>query len=102
MQGLGAKQSDVAAMRQETEEEDLVLQPECVEPFQLFHRLGTQWHRQMINTMNSARLIRTGLDYGAAAQVADALGLAFDAPMLDALQIMEAEALKVFAEEARS
>ncbi len=101
MQGLGATPSQIAAMRQETQDEALLLQPECVEPFELFRRLGTQWHTQIVNTMSSARLIRTGLDYSAAAQVAAALDLPFDQSMLDRLQIMEAEALKVFS-EARS
>lgn len=102
MQGLGATPSDIAEMRKDTEAHALVLQPECVEPFHVFRRLGTQWRSQMINTMQSARLVRTGLDYSAAAQVATVLGFEFDATMLDHLQIMEAEALKVFADEARS
>jgi len=89
-------------MRGAAEASDIVVLPECVEPFQLFRRLGTQWRQQQITTVSSVRLVRTGLDYVAAALVSKTLGFDFDTEFLDKLQIMEAEALKVFAEQAAS
>lgn len=87
-------------LRHEPRPEDaprkLALWPESVMPVAVFRRCFTQWH---VGGFGG----RLGLRYDAARQVYDAMGGAAAEWMdtLDALQVMEVEALTVWGDEAQ-
>lgn len=70
-----------------------------------FAAMRTQWRTTGLSTLTGARLLRTGLDYGAARDTAHLCGLEPEAEDFDKLRVLEAEALAIhteqLAEEAR-
>lgn len=69
----------------------------------LFLALDTQWNWASTGTVqgNGGYGVRTGLKYEVIAPTAAALGIAVDRALLMDLRVMEAEALKTFAEDRK-
>lgn len=64
-----------------------------------FSAMRTQWRVTGLSTLSSARLLRTGLDYGAARDTAHLCGLEPEAEDFDKLRVLEAEALIIHTEQ---
>lgn len=67
--------------------------------FRLFRACGTQWRHAVLSTMGSARIVHTGLDYTAAAQVARLMAVALTPADFADLQLMEASAISAAAKK---
>lgn len=82
-----------AVIAQHRQDEVFEVWPENWPAVQLFLRSQTQWHTDFGQ--------RTGLNLPGVRMVARAMRIAWDADLLDALQIMEAATLEELARQAR-
>lgn len=82
-------------------EETFEVMAENATAVRLFLALRTQWRTLALSTMSKAIVVQTGLDYAVIKPTADLKGLELVEGDFDRLQIMEAEAIRAFAEEAR-
>lgn len=81
--------------------EAMVVHPDNATAVRLFCALASQWRTVAVSTMSRAEVRRTGLDYGAVEPVARMAGLVLGPDDFTRLRVMEAEALKAWAEERR-
>ncbi|MEX3951976.1 DUF1799 domain-containing protein [Paraburkholderia sp. EG287B] len=94
---FGARQVDVDSARERARESDFEVYPDNWETVQVFLALGTQWRAIAVSTMASARVLQTGIDYGAIDPVFRLLGVARKrrAAVFEKLRVMEEAALDV-------
>ena len=86
----------------ESQRENVVeVEPENVNAVRLFQSMQTQWNRIGLAAGFKAAIMRIGLRYEALPVVAAALGVAVGEHELQALQIMESEAIRIDHERQR-
>lgn len=90
----------IAAVRATAKSKDdeghvVEIEPENWDAFRLFRRMLTQWHTQSVVAGTKLVTVKTGLNYAALAVIRDELGIAPSQHTIDAIGLMEAEALVI-------
>jgi len=105
MAAFGFSEAAVARMQAEARralaDEGLAIHPDNIAAVRWFLAMQTQWRTVTLSTMERAEIRRTGLDYAVAEATARLKGLEPSADAFARLQLLEAEALTAWAEEAR-
>lgn len=84
-----------AEHRSHAQQSVVEIEPENRDAFRVFLRVMSQWRGQPIVAGTKLIFLRSGLEYATLPVVAQALGLVLDEELLDAVRVMEAEALLV-------
>lgn len=102
---MGFSEAAIAAMRARAEaaepDEGLAIHPDNGPAVRLLLACQTQWRTVALSTMERAEIRRTGLDYAAVEPTARMAGLEITPDGFARLRVLEAEAIKAWAEEAR-
>lgn len=77
------------------------IEPENADAVRIFRQMQTQWRRAVITTPKAVVLVHESLDYTPLPTIAGAIGAVLSEECLDALRIMEAETLLIFAKRNR-
>ncbi|HSV16393.1 MAG TPA: DUF1799 domain-containing protein [Tepidisphaeraceae bacterium] len=97
----GSPESKIAklkAQRKQNAPAEFFVEPENRDVVRVFMRALTQWRGQSVVAGKHLLQLRSGLVYEALPTIATALRVEMDEPLLDALRVMEAEALLVHAQ----
>jgi hypothetical protein len=96
----GSPESKIAklkAQRKPNAPAEFLVEPENRDAVRVFMRALTQWRGETVVAGKLMFRTRTGLDYAALPPIVRALRVRLDEALLDAVRIMEAEALLVHA-----
>lgn len=88
----------LAAKAEGDAEDDVVeIEPENVDAFRIFRQMLTQWNTQSIVAGNKLVTIKTGLNLAALPGIREELGIKPSPRTMEAIRLMEAEALTIHA-----
>jgi hypothetical protein len=78
------------------------VEPENADAVRVFLRMQSQWKQQSVGGGGAHITVPTGLDYSALPVVAQALGIAVTADLLDRLGVMEVESVRIVQRRYRA
>lgn len=98
---FGARQADVKLAREQAPEPAFEVYEENWDAVQVFSALSTQWRMSAFSGFGAARLVHTGLDYGAIEPVYRLIGIRRDrrAAIFQQIRVMEEAALDALLPE---